>query len=1312
VTHWGSVSTGVGAETLTLNPGSATFSNANAGNGKTVTAIGYSLADGSSGGLASNYVLSASTATTTANIAKAALTMTAQNATKAFSDTDPTLQAVYSGFVGAETSSVLTGVSVSRVAGESAGSYVMTPTASAANYIITPVTGTFTVAPADQLVIQFGNVNAVYGSTPTFAVSSAKYYSSSGAALRTLSVAQSNGVYTVDDGLGTTASFTITATGAGTSGAGYYRAGNHTITGAGFQMLGGNNFSTSSFSVGNMTIGRLAVDLSDSQSGRADAGSSTVRRTYDGTTNATLQSLANIDNRLNGDVVALDARNATGSYADAHAGNGKLATFTGVTLSGADAANYAFGGTLLAEGKVDVRELTWTGVTVQNRTYDTTTNATVTGHGVLGNIVTSDIGQVSLNTNTVGAAFQLKDAGTQRAVSVWGSITGSASSDYSLSGTTAYADIARAQLQVTGASASNKVYNGTTTAAVSGGTVTALAGDVVSLSTAANANFVDKNVGTAKAVTTAYTLSGTDAGNYNLVQASGLTANITPKALTASFTGSSKVYDAGTSANVTGGSSDVVVGDVVTYNQSAVFVNKNVGTGKTINVTGISLAGTDAGNYSLQNSTATATANITPFALSIGGLTAANRVYDGTTAATLTGTASLTGVLGSDAVSVSGTASATFADKNVGAAKSVQVAGLSLSGADAGNYSVGGLSATADITAKALTLAYTASNKVYDATTAATVSGSSSDVIGSDVVTFSQSAAFADKNVGTGKTVNVTGISLAGTDAGNYSLQNTTASTTADISRASLSVTGASASNRVYDATTAATVSGGTVAALGSDSVTLSGANATFANKNVGAGKAVTTAYTLSGTDAANYTLVQASGLTADITAKALTLAYTASNKVYDATTAATVSGSSSDVIGSDVVTFSQSAAFADKNVGTGKTVNVTGISLGGADAGNYSLQSSTAISTANITPRLLTISGLTVNSKPYDGSTAATLSGTPGMLGVVPGDVLNLGGALQGTFANASVGTGQQVLLTGLLLTGADAQNYVLSTLVGDIVAAQAPSIPPTGATPAGLLAAAAATSGGVQTGGLGPLMGSGLTTVGGVGSAAGFAAAGSGLLSGQASNGLLSGGASGGLFANAGTVNLGSASVMPVATQQTPNNINLAVPGQSSSSVQASAAVAAMGTSLAAGASGSLTVASAGVPASTLVPVTAAVLVINAVPGVLVKSLAMPSSSGFVEVRSFDAIAVPVTGTAPVAYALPQDTFVHVVSDTKLSYSARQADGTPLPEWVRLNTATGEISLNPPAGLALDQLSLTVTAVDPAGNAANTNLQFKLKN
>ena len=46
--------------------------------------------------------------------------------------------------------------------------------------------------------------------------------------------------------------------------------------------------------------------------------------------------------------------------------------------------------------------------------------------------------------------------------------------------------------------------------------------------------------------------------------------------------------------------------------------------------------------------------------------------------------------------------------------------------------------------------------------------------------------------------------------------------------------------------------------------------------------------------------------------------------------------------ISGDVLTLaSTSASFADKNVGTGKTVSVTGISLSGTDAANYSFNTS-----------------------------------------------------------------------------------------------------------------------------------------------------------------------------------------------------------------------------------------------------------------------------------------------------------------------------------------------------------------------------------
>ncbi|MDD2684541.1 MAG: YDG domain-containing protein [Gallionella sp.] len=612
MTNWGSVSTGIGTETVMLNHGGASFSDANAGNGKTVTASGYSLSDGSNGGLAGNYQLSASTATTNANIAKAVLTMTVQNTSKAFSDIDPTLGATYSGFAGAETSSVLSNVAVTRVAGEAAGNYVITPTATAANYTVTPVTGTFTVAPADQLVIQVSNASMVYGSTITFGVTSAKYYSSTGNALRTLGVSNTNGVFTVDDGLGTTASFSLTATGAGTSSAGLYQAGNHTLTGTGFQVLSGGNFSSSNFSTGNLAVSRLAVDLSDSaNTGTLDAGSSTTRHEYDGTTSATLQNLANIDNLVVGDLVTLNTSNAIGGYADAHAGNNKLATFTGVTLDGADANNYSFGGTLLAEGKIDPRTLTWNNIQVANRVYDTTTNATVTNQGSLGNIVGSD--QVSLQANSAFAVFQTKDAGVGKQVDVYASLTGAAAADYQLpAGGTAYADIAQANLSVTGVSAINKVYDGTTAATVVGGTLSGvLVGDSVTLG-AGNANFADKHVGTAKTVTTAYTLSGTDAANYSLAQASGLSANVTAKPLQVAYLGRDKVYDGSTLAHVAGNSSDIIVGDAVAFTQIANFANPNVGTAVTINVTSIALSGSDAGNYSLQNASASTSADITP----------------------------------------------------------------------------------------------------------------------------------------------------------------------------------------------------------------------------------------------------------------------------------------------------------------------------------------------------------------------------------------------------------------------------------------------------------------------------------------------------------------------------------------------------------------------------------------------------------------------------------------------------------------------------------------------------------------------------
>ena len=88
---------------------------------------------------------------------------------------------------------------------------------------------------------------------------------------------------------------------------------------------------------------------------------------------------------------------------------------------------------------------------------------------------------------------------------------------------------------------------------------------------------------------------------------------------------------------------------------------------------------------------------------------------------------------------------------------------------------------------------------------------------------------------------------------------------------------------------------------------------------------------------------------------------------------------SSTGVVAGDAVTVADTlSTFADKNAGAGKTVTVSGITLGGADAGNYSYNTSTT-TLASITPKAAIVTATGVN-KVYDGTTAdagATLAVT-----------------------------------------------------------------------------------------------------------------------------------------------------------------------------------------------------------------------------------------------------------------------------------------------------------------------------------------------
>ena len=76
-----------------------------------------------------------------------------------------------------------------------------------------------------------------------------------------------------------------------------------------------------------------------------------------------------------------------------------------------------------------------------------------------------------------------------------------------------------------------------------------------------------------------------------------------------------------------------------------------------------------------------------------------------------------------------------------------------------------------------------------------------------------------------------------------------------------------------------------------------------------------------------------------DITAKPITGDFTAENKVYDGNSATVLSPDADWRGDADAVSLiGGTATFDNKNVGTGKNVTLTGASLAGADAGNYTL--------------------------------------------------------------------------------------------------------------------------------------------------------------------------------------------------------------------------------------------------------------------------------------------------------------------------------------------------------------------------------------
>ncbi|MDO8331755.1 MAG: YDG domain-containing protein, partial [Fluviicoccus sp.] len=528
-----------------------------------------------------------------------------------------------------------------------------------------------------------------------------------------------------------------------------------------------------------------------------------------------------------------------------------------------------------------------------------------------------------------------------------------------------------------------------------------------------------------------FMVAGADAGNYSVSTNSTTIADITPKAIKGSITADSKVYDATTAAVTTGSLSGVLGNDDLSLTTSGTFLDKNVGSTKTVNVS-FMVAGADAGNYSVSTNSTTI-ADITPREIS-GDLIAQDKVYDALTSTSVQGV--LNGVLSADDVSL--TAGGKFSDKNVGTDKIVTLSNIRLTGVDARNYSVTtNVESLADITPLEVTGSIWADGKVYDATTDVLTSGDlqgdgwGAGFTDGDDIQFLTTGQYLDKNVGTNKRVLVSGV-LGGIDAGNYRLVSINAETTADITP--LSITGAiTADSRVYDATTAATTHGSLSGLLGSDDLVMN-TSGSFTNKNAGNSKTVNVNFTVSGSDAANYSVSANSTTLANITPRAITGTLVADDKIYDADTGAFTQRFIDGVLADDIVTLSARGAFADKNAGTDKTVTFSSIRLLGTDARNYTVSTNTT-DTADIFIREIT-ADIVAESKVYDGtvdaSTYANLNNLIDWEGSNPDDI---GVTTTGQFADRHAADAKTVTVSGELV-GADKANYRLVSMNAETTA------------------------------------------------------------------------------------------------------------------------------------------------------------------------------------------------------------------------------------------------------------------------------------
>ncbi|MDR0536992.1 MAG: C10 family peptidase [Tannerellaceae bacterium] len=485
------------------------------------------------------------------------------------------------------------------------------------------------------------------------------------------------------------------------------------------------------------------------------------------------------------------------------------------------------------------------------------------------------------------------------------------------------------------------------------------------------------------------TLTITGQGNYKDTKTTTYTISKRQLAF-ANVAAQDKVYDGTTAAGITSSLNNIVAGDDVSLNFIASFANANVGTAKDVTVQSLALAGIKSTNYLAPNIPTGLSANITVASYTYN-ITQPIQVFVGSaistvqiplpTGVSINGTPETiqgTGVWYSDAAANTQVAAGyTFAA--VGTATLYYKFTASV-----GNYNV---------TPQIISVAFNVLNgnglpQSISFETASPINKIFGDPVFTNAArnnTVGGSTQFTYRSEDTNiATVNATTGAVSILKVGTVHIYAKAAAVAGQFVETESSYVLNIASRELTSNNTQVQIAGTYIYTGASQLPTANNVHATVTLNGVATALINAADYTYSltggGTNAGN-AIVTVSGTgnysgtvtgSFNIAKLQLTGTATASTKVYDGTTSASVSISLSNVIGSDDVTATATGTFASKDAGTAKQVVISNVVLSGNAKDNYS-EPVIASTTANITTANYTYPFTIAQHTVIDGATLSS---------------------------------------------------------------------------------------------------------------------------------------------------------------------------------------------------------------------------------------------------------------------------------------------------------------------------------------------------